>query len=357
MRIVYAADYSFKRCGQYYYDTVLKFQQGLITSGHYVYPFSLGDMERLFSPLGHRSFGQKGLNRALLKTCRNIEPDILFLSHGTRIYPETLAAIRADVPGIKVIFFWNDPIWEKPRIEAIQMKLAHLDGVFMTTGGDWLLPFAGEGRVVAYVPCPAEPTIDDGRAFESAQTDYDLVFFGNDEPRRNEILKTIKSQLPGVRIGFFGCLGSPNVFGIQKSKITARSKMALNLSRRNDVQLYSSNRMSDTTANGVLNFCDAASGLQSLYRENEVVYYRDMDDLITKVRHYFEQDDERIAIARAGWRRAHEDLSAQRIAQFMVHATLRTPGYTEIPWPKFIIEDGRKVCWPIPAASGFATGS
>lgn len=345
MRIVYAASYSFKRCGQYYYDTVLKFQQALVTNGHYVFPFSLNDMERLFSPLGHRTFGQKGVNRALLQTCQNIEPDILFLSHGTQILPETLAAIRAHLPGIKVILFWNDPIWEPARIERIQQKLPCLDSVFMTTGGDWLLPFARQGCVTAYVPCPAEPTIDQGRAFEAAETDYDLIFFGNDEPQRNEILKTIKARLPDMRLGFFGCLGSPAVFGIQKAKITARSKMALNLSRRNNVKLYSSNRMSDTTANGVLTFCDQASGIQFLYRESEVVYYKDIDDLIQKVRYYYEHDDERIAIARAGWQRAHTACSAKRIAQFMIDATYRRANFTDIPWPRYILEDGRKINW------------
>ena len=112
MRIVYAPNYSFKKCGELYYDTVLKFQQGLIANGHYVYPFSLNDMERLFSPICHRMFGRKGVNKALLKTCINIEPDILFLAHASQIFPETLAEIRAAVPAIRIIFFWGDAIWE-----------------------------------------------------------------------------------------------------------------------------------------------------------------------------------------------------------------------------------------------------
>lgn len=345
MRIVYAANYSFKKCGQYYYDTVLKFQQALITNGHYVYPFSLNDMERLFSPFGHRTFGRKGVNRALLETCRNIEPDILFLAHGNPITPESLAAIRKAVPDIRIVFFWGDAIWEKQRTEPILRKLPHLDGVFISTGGDWLIPFAGPGRTVAYIPNPVEATIDRGRAFEAARTDYDLIFFGTDDPQRNLILQQIRTSLPDLRIGFFGCLGAPGVFGMQKERITARSKMALNLTRRNDVLLCSSNRLADTTASGVLTFCDQASGLQALYRQNEVVYYQDIEDLIRKVRHYAEHDAERVAIARAGWQRAHDAFSAQRITRFMLDATLRSGDYTFIPWPRFILEDGKKVCW------------
>jgi len=348
MRIVYAPNYGFKKCGQYYYDTALKFQQGLITNGHYVYPFSLNDMERLFSPLGHRTFGGRGVNQALLKTCRNIEPDILFLIHANQIYPETLVAIRQAVPNIKIIFFWGDGIWEGMDTGRFHKKVPYLDGLFISTGGDWLLPYAGPGRIVAYIPNPVEVSIDRGRAFE-ANPDYDLIFFGTDDAARNVTLQTIKAQLPDLKIGFFGCLGNPLVLGMAKEKITFRSKMALNLTRRNDVLLCSSNRLADTTANGVLTFCDQASGLQTLYRENEVVYFRDLDDLIKKIRYYHEHDSERIQIARAGWKRSQEDFSAQRISRFMIDATFRTGNYTDIPWPRFILDEGKKVCWdPLP---------
>lgn len=351
MRIVYAANYSFKKCGELYYDTVLKFQQGFIANGHYLYPFSLNDMERLFSPLGHRTLGHRGVNQALLKTCKNIEPEILFLAHGNQIDPATLSAIRLEVPLIKIVFFWGDAVWEGRRTDMIHEKLPHVDGVFITTGGDWLLPYAGPGRVVAYVPNPVEATIDRGRAFECREMDYDLVFFGTDDPDRNKILETIKTRLPELTVGFFGCLGQPCVFGIQKEKITLRSRMALNLTRRNNVLLCSSNRLADTTANGVLTFCDRASGLQSLYRENEVVYFQDVDDLVAKLRYYHQHDAERVAIARAGWQRAHAAFSAQRITRFMLDATLRAGDFSNIPWPRFILADGVKTGWEALSAS------
>ena len=345
MRIVYAANYGFKDCGLYYYTSALKFQQGLIMNGHYIYPFSLNDMERLFSPLGHRTLGRPGVTRALLETCRNIGPDILFLVHGDMIYPKTLGAIRKAVPHIKIIFFWADGIWEGMPTERVHTKLPYVDGVFINTGGDWLLPYAGPGRILGYVPHLVEATIDRGRAFEAKETDYDVIFFGRDVPHRNAMLQTIREKLPGIRFGFFGCLGSPLVLGIEKEKITARSKMALNLTRRNDVFLCSSDRLADTTANGVMTFCDEASGLQLLYREHEAVYYRDIDELIKKIRYYHAHDDERIRIARAGWKRSQEDFSAQRIARFMIDATFRQGNYTDIPWPRFIIDQGKKVCW------------
>ena len=107
MRIVYAANFSLKHCGKYYYDSVLKFQHALIKEGHFTYPFSLNDMERLFSPIGRRGLGlgKKGLNQALIQTCLNVKPDILMLLHGNQIEATTLSEIKKRVPFIRIIFF------------------------------------------------------------------------------------------------------------------------------------------------------------------------------------------------------------------------------------------------------------
>jgi len=89
-----------------------------------------------------------------------------------------------------------------------------------------------------------------------------------------------------------------------------------------------------------------------------VDYYRDIADLNKKIRYYHEHDAERIQIARAGWKRSQEDFSAQRISRFMIDATFRTGNYTDIPWPKYILDEGKKVCWedPLPTSSTETSG-
>ena len=137
------------------------------------------------------------------------------------------------------------------------------------------------------------------------------------------------------------------MLGIEKEQITHRSKMALNLTRKNNVSLCSSNRLADTTANGVLTFCDRASGLELLYSENEVVYFNDTTDLIDKIRHYAINDSACRKIAEAGWKRAHDSCSAQAIVRFMIGATYRSAAFTNIPWPKYILCDGAKIEWEL----------
>ena len=345
MRLVYVSNFFHKRAGTLYGHTFTKLLHGLIRDGHYVYPFSTNDMMRLRSPTGHTAFGTGAVNKALLEVCGNVEPDFLLLSQGKPYTPETLRELKRRHPHMPIAMIWVDPVWTGAELYGLREKLPLVDSFFLTTSGHYLEGFAGPGRVTAYIPTPTDITVDRHRAFECDAPEYDAVFFGVDVPERNRELEEIRRRCPNLRLGFFGCLGTPRVWGVPKERIMARSKMAINLSRRADMPLYSSNRLGDTTANGLLNLSPASTGLQALYRPHEAVYFDDIADLAEKLNHYAAHDAERIAIAKAGWRRSHEDFSASRVSQFMIDATLRTPGYDDVPWPQFIDEDGQKKRW------------
>ena len=354
MRLVYATNFYHKRAGALYGHTFSKLLHGLIRAGHYVYPFSANDMMRLRSPTGHLALGARGVNRALIEACETVQPDVLLLGHAKAITAATLTEIRRRLPGMMLAQFWVDAVWDGFDTGLLTEQIACVDGFFLTTAGHYLERFGGPGRVTGYFPTPADATVDRHRAFEASEYEYDAVFFGSDVPDRNRQLQQIRRRCPELRLGLFGCLGSPRVWGVQKEAILARSKMAMNLSRRNDIPLCTSNRLGDTTANGVMNLCPASAGLQALYREHEAVYYDGLDDLVAKLHYYAAHDDERRAIAEAGWRRSHEDFSAERIARFFLEGAARTPGFDQVPWPRFILDGQRRLQWQdelLPAAA------
>ena len=124
--------------------------------------------------------------------------------------------------------------------------------------------------------------------------------------------------------------------------------MALNLNRRNDVELYSSDRIAQLTGNGLVTLTPAGAGLESLYSSDEVVYFDSVDDLARKVHHLMSHDDEAVALAKAGWKRTHEVYSVASVAAFILGLTMRDESYRLANW-------SRHVYWgPEPVATKLA---
>jgi glycosyl transferase family 1 len=336
MRIVHCANYHFKKDGAEFANWDLKLDQGLSHNGWYVYPFSVNDRARMLSPIGHKTFGVGPANKALIRTCANIAPDLLLLGHAQRVTRTTLLRIRDMLPDIKIALWYCDSVTADADADHLYQRMDALDALFFSTGGTMIKPFSGPNRLSAFVPNPVEKNVECNRAFECDTPEYDMVFFGHDDPRRTAMLESIRKRLPDCRFGFFGCLGTPGVYGHHREIILARSSMALNLSRWNNVELYSSNRLADVIGNGLLTFSYASSGLQALYPEDEAVYFDDEDDLVKLVLQYKTNDADRRSMARRAWEHAHSDHSAKRVAQFMVEATFRREGFDAAPWPMHV---------------------
>lgn len=333
-RIVHAANLQADKDGAAFWNNDLKFQQGMIQSGCYVFPFSINDRARQLTWTNSKMFGMKKANKALIKTCRTIRPDALILGHGQHISVATLEEIRDSVPEIRIGYWYVDPLWDPPKIEHL-VRRAHLfDAICCTTGGELLKQFCGPGTPAAFIPNPVDPGIESLRAFESIRPRHDLIFFGRDKhaSHRGRFLQELKEALPEVRCDFFGCLGERLVFGAEKDAVLAHSRMGLNLSRRNDVTLYSSDRIAQLTGNGILALVQRGAGIEELYSESEAVFYSTFEELTESIRLLLRDDERRRDIARRGWEKAHTAYSSRQCAEFLLDLTFRRPKVTQAPW-------------------------
>ncbi|MEJ1356686.1 MAG: glycosyltransferase, partial [Candidatus Sedimenticola sp. (ex Thyasira tokunagai)] len=129
-------------------------------------------------------------------------------------------------------------------------------------------------------------------------------------------------NLQEVRFSLYGSLGNPPVFGADYLDVLAKSKMGLNLSRRDNIPYYSSDRIAQLSGNGLLVFIPETPGFRDLYTDEEVVYFQGRDDLEEKVHHYQGNDGERRQIARRGREKAHSSFNTTRVAQFITEAAI-----------------------------------
>lgn len=350
LRVVHAASYQMDKDGAAFFNCDLKFHQGLVQNGCHVYPFSINDRARMLSFLNSKTFGKGRSNRALVRTCRNVRPDALILGHGQYISRETLTEIRANDPSLRIGYWYIDPLWEPKDVAHLNHRADLFDAICCTTAGELLKQFCRPSCPAAFVPNPVEPGVERLRAFACARPEFDLVFFGRDKyaPQRREFLQRLRDALPRVRFGFFGCLGRPLVFGAPKDEILARSRMALNLSRRNDVELYSSDRLAQLTGNGLLTLVQNGAGFESLYTDEEAGFFDSLDDLIELVE-YLKSDDELArSIAERGWRKAHSAYSSRSVAGFLLDLTFRRPEVLDSPWASRIHWHPDDATRPIP---------
>lgn len=328
LRIVHAAQFQLNKNGSRYFNTDQKIQQGLIRLGHMSYAFSINDIARMHSPLKSKALGRKAVNQALVRTCRNVRPHLLLLGHAQSITADTLKIIRNEIPDIRIALWYVDPLWEPKDVAHIYDRRHLLDGIFATTSGPLLDALATDTCFAKYMPNPVDPSIECHRCFEkpSDQLDYDLTYIGSESGAsgRAAFIREVHDALAGeLRFGTFGLLGGPPIFGAEREAILAGTKMAINLSRRNDVPLYSSDRMAQLMGNGILTFCPDSTGLEETLGQESAVYFSDIHDLVDKVRFYHAHDVERRHIANVGWRQVHRLWSATLVAESILSASMR----------------------------------
>jgi spore maturation protein CgeB len=109
-----------------------------------------------------------------------------------------------------------------------------------------------------------------------------------------------------------------------------RSKIGFNCHNRGDYTVGSF-RLFELPANGVMQISDGGEYLDQFFREREeVVGYKTVDELIDKIRYYLNHEEERQAIALAGYRRVMRDY---RIGKLLVRAgRLIKQGMARLGW-------------------------
>ncbi len=335
MRILHVANFNLRKYGADLYATDRKISAGLIRCGHFVYDFSYRDVCRNESILRTTRFGAGQVNRKLIKACATLNPQLLLLGHSELIQADTLASIKKRHPAMKIGLWYVDALFHREKTAHLFDRLAHVDVVFATTSGPYLGEFSTATSTAAYFPNMVDPAVETERAFAAGTYDHDFIFCGRDEndAERQNFMATLNREAgKHLRCSFRGCLGQAPVTGSTYLDFLGRSKMALNISRRNDVALYSSDRLVQLVGNGLLTFCPRVPGLESLFSESELVYFDTLDDLLEKIVYYHRHDQECRTKAKKAWQRVHRCYSSERVCRYMLELLFATPFTSDYEW-------------------------
>ncbi len=342
-RIVHASNFSRKAKGAFQHSVEHKITNGLIRNGHAVSNFSDRDVARAGTLLGHRAFGARAANRAFREFCRAVEPELILLGHANTLTPATLSDVRSDVPGVRILQYNVDPLFETNNVAAILSKVDVVDATLITSAGEALRPFYRPGRFLGFMPNPVDFAIESGCNHERPELPYDVFYAcGNENDPRFlcgrdwtsiALIAHIARSMPELRILSPGVRGQPLLAGGKYQRALASAAIGLNVSKRNDVFLYSSDRIAQLAGNGLATLVDRATGYESLLAEGEFVYFSTIDELVEKLGRLVGDPAYRRRVAAAGRARYHSLFNEQAVAKYIVDVAFGRLDEKATPWP------------------------
>lgn len=336
MRIVIAGNYNEKRAGANFYATVRKLTNGFVRNGHQVMAFSDRDVSREAHRWSLFRGGDTYANARLVELCRNFQPELLVLFHADKIENDTVREIRASLPDLRVAVVNLDPVFLPENPPRIRRFGEVADVTFITTAGEHLDEFVTPTHKLAFIPNPADPSIETLQCFARNDQPHDfLCTIGTERstPWRGQMMRDIEARVPEARYAFYGLEGRRYLQGQDYFSAIASAKMGLNLNRADDHYLYSSDRFAQYAGNGLLVFVARSTGYDEIFSDDEFVFYRDLDELADKLRHFLKNDGERQRIARNGHERYHAFFSERLVARYIEEAMSGDPFSEAYVWP------------------------
>ena len=144
---------------------------------------------------------------------------------------------------------------------------------------------------------------------------------GTEDDRINFLNKLIK-KIANIKYDFYGFSNKQPIWGNDFNNALIDSKMALNLSRGKPTKYYSSNRIASIMGNGLLTFIDEKVMMNDFFKKNELIFYKNINDLSDKIKFYSRNDRLRKKIAQNGKKKYFKLFNEKRITKYMIDISL-----------------------------------
>ena len=108
--------------------------------------------------------------------------------------------------------------------------------------------------------------------------------------------------------------------------------MGLNLSRGKPIKYYSSDRIAQVVGNGLVTLIDEKTQYSDFFNSNEMIFYKNSNDLAAKIIKIANDDKMRKLIGRNGKLKYFKYFNSNIVADFIVKKTLDLNDKTKFFW-------------------------
>ena len=276
-------------------------------------------IERVLRPFV-KSFLDKD-NEEYLSIVRKIKPDVLFVIKGETIYPETLSVIKEEMNIPCYIYQWDCPFYSyADHAVDVYRKNNFANGMhfynhIFSHDPLYVDQIRSKGaKSVSYLSLATDPSqYKDIEITEEERRkyDFDVCFVGAPFRNRIEVLDSLRE----FKLGVFGdgwdmwhWLRLKKIPDYYKGEATGEKVLKLYKSSKIVLNIHGpeakdgvNTRTFDIPACGAFELTDYKSEMNRLFRPGEeIVYYKDVEDLKKKVSYYLKNPQERFLIIERG---------------------------------------------------------
>jgi hypothetical protein len=257
-----------------------------------------------------------------------------------------LGELKDEYPYLKIAQWFLDPLNKNgpdyvKNKNRILNKSEFIDANFITTSPE-VLNFLPKNVKNYFIPNPSD------LSFETLDNyNYDCsndVFFalshgvhrGSLKSRtvddREVFIKKLIDKSKDVKFDIFGINKVQPIWADQYFKTISNSKMGLNLSRGLPIKYYSSDRITQIIGNGLVTLIDEKIGYQDFFDDDEMIFYKNIDDLSNKILKISRDEKLRKRIAKKGRDKYLKYFNSNKVADFIINKTFELNNKKKYLW-------------------------
>ena len=300
-----------------------------------------------------RFFSQQNIfydiNNRIINVIKNLKPKLIILGHTNSLKIETLRNIKDKFPDIKIAFWYEDSINKKgpdyiKNKKFIEKYNNYVDQYFVTTDKNNIETSIDKNKL-NFIPVPASTLSENLNLYKENNHEYDIFYAvshgvnrgilkKNKIDERYNFLERIISKSENITYNIFGFNNVQPIWGDEFINEIKKCRFGLNLSRGEPVKYYSSNRIATLVANGIPTLIDEKIKYGDFFSNNEMIFYKDIYDLIDKVNFYKKNERKRKQIGESGMKKYFKIFNNEIVADYIFSKTLGTKPLYNYIWDK-----------------------
>ena len=155
--------------------------------------------------------------------------------------------------------------------------------------------------------------------------------FGKTDDREIFINKLIRLN-KNLKFDVYGMNNVQPIWAENFINKISNSYMGLNLSRGKPIKYYSSDRLVQITGNGLLTFVDEKTQLNHFFKNNEMVFYKNIDDLSYKLNKYKKEKKIGKLIAQKGKKKYFKIFNSRIVSDYIISKTFDIKSKYKVAW-------------------------